>query len=180
MLADDLGANERTLRRAVRAGAIHARRPSPRTVRLAAGEPEYLRRHWPLLAGLRAVLRTEHNVALAVLFGSLARGSEHEGSDLDVLVVLYDPSPHRVAGLELKLTRAAGREANVILVDRALREAPQFVLAALDEGRVLTDRDGHWPELRRRRPQLERRMRERRRRDGRAAFESLALLEALE
>ena len=87
-LAADLGAEERTLRRAVVQGTIHCRRQGPRRTKLAADEADYLREHWELLLDLRKALRTEREVRLAVLYGSVARGHEDAGSDLDVLVAL--------------------------------------------------------------------------------------------
>ena len=179
-LARDLGADERTLRRAVRGGIVRARRLTPLTLSLPDVEIEYLRGHWSLLTALRAALRTERNVRLAVLFGSVARGTERAHSDLDVLVVLRDPGRARLAALESKLTRAAGREVSVVLMAHALRDAPGLVLAALDEGRVLADRDGVWREVHQRQGRLERRARERRARDRREAAEAVAALGALE
>lgn len=81
-LAADLGAEERTLRRAASQGTLRASRPGSRRLRLAPGEREYLGIYWPLLSELRRTLRTEHGVRLAVLYGSLARGDEDEDSDL--------------------------------------------------------------------------------------------------
>ena len=81
-LAADLGLEERTLRRAVSQGTLRATRTGPRRLTLASGEREYLRVHWSLLSALRQALRTEHPVRLAVLYGSLARGDDDEGSEL--------------------------------------------------------------------------------------------------
>ncbi len=67
-LATELGAEERTLRRAVAQGTIHCRRQGPRRTRLPPGEEDYLRRHWGLLLELRKALRTERKVRLAVLY----------------------------------------------------------------------------------------------------------------
>ena len=178
-LARDLSADERTIRRAIRDGTLRARRVAPRTVRVQEGEAEYLREHWPLLAALRSALRTERNTRLAVVFGSVSRGTETAESDVDILVALRDSSPSRVAALESKITRAAGREAHVVLLEHVLRDAPQLAIAATNEGRVLADRDGRWPALQARRRSLERRVRERRARDGREAAESLELLAAV-
>jgi hypothetical protein len=66
-LAADLDVEERTLRRVASQGALRASRSGPRRLRLAPGEREYLRAHWPLLSELRRALRTEHGVRLAVL-----------------------------------------------------------------------------------------------------------------
>ena len=98
-LAADLAVEERTLRRAASQGAFRTGRSGSRRLQLAPGEPEYLRAHWPLLSELREALRTEYGVRLAVFYGSLARGDEDEGSDLDLLVALADN--HVSAGFEL-------------------------------------------------------------------------------
>ncbi len=146
-LAAELGADERTLRRAVSQGTIRCRRPGPRRIKLAAGEANYLRRHWELLFDLRKALRTEHEVRLAVLYGSVARGHEDAGSDLDLLVALSDDeSP----GLAARLSRVGNRAADVANLDRIEKNAPLLLDRVLDEGRVLVDRDGIWEELRRR------------------------------
>jgi hypothetical protein len=92
-LASDLGAQERTLRRAVAQGTLRANRTGPRRLELEHGEREYLRVHWPLLSALRRALRTEQRVRLAVLYGSIARGDEDEDSDLDLLVSLAEAEP---------------------------------------------------------------------------------------
>ncbi|HVA18785.1 MAG TPA: hypothetical protein VMU55_01255, partial [Solirubrobacteraceae bacterium] len=70
MLARDVGVNERTLRRAVTQGTLRASRPSPRKIEIPLAESQYVRRSWPIIAGLRATLRTEPNVRFALLFGS--------------------------------------------------------------------------------------------------------------
>jgi hypothetical protein len=40
---------------------------------VTAEEQRYILDHWPLLAQLRRALRTEPNVRLAVVYGSIAR-----------------------------------------------------------------------------------------------------------
>jgi predicted nucleotidyltransferase len=150
-LATELGAEERTLRRAVSQGTIHCHRPGPRRTKLAAGEADYLREHWELLLDLRKALRTEPKVRLAVLYGSVARGHEDPGSDLDVLVALSDDEPAMATGLAARLGRAASRDTDVACLGRIEKNAPLLLDRVLDEGRVLVDRDGIWEELRRRR-----------------------------
>jgi predicted nucleotidyltransferase len=127
--------------------ARHARR---KTLRLASGEREYLRAHWPLLSDLRRALRTEHGVRLAVLYGSLSRGDEDAGSDLDLLISLADDRP--LAGIELavRLERVAGRSVDIARLERVDAQAPLLLDRILDEGRVLVDRDGQWRLLRER------------------------------
>jgi excisionase family DNA binding protein len=154
-LADELRVSERTLRRAVADGTIRAERPSARRIRLSDDERDWVLGHWPIVARLRAELRTEPSVRLAALFGSGARGREHERSDLDLLVELDDPTPGRLAALEERLSAAVGRDVQLVAVDRA-REEPGLLVDALRDGRVLVDRDDRWPQLKRGEPQLRR------------------------
>jgi predicted nucleotidyltransferase len=143
-LAIDLDVEERTLRRAASQGTLRATRIGPRRLRLGAGEREYLAAHWPLISGLRRALRNQHGVRLAALYGSLARGDEDAGSDIDLLISLADDRPS--AGLELavRLRRVAGRPVDVARLERVEAEAPLLLDRVLDEGRVLVDRDGQW------------------------------------
>ena len=148
-LARELGLSERTLRRAVASGTIRAERPSPRRLRLSEDEQEWVLRHWPTVARLREELRTEPSVRLAVLFGSSARGREHRRSDVDLLIELDAPSRDRLARLEEQLSTAAGREVRLVSA-RDAQDSPGLLADALRDGRVLADRDGLWPRLKRR------------------------------
>jgi predicted nucleotidyltransferase len=151
-LAAELGAEERTLRRAASQGTLRCRRPGPRRLRLAAGEREYLRGHWPLLAVLRRALRTERRLQLAVLYGSLARGDDADGSDVDLLVAFSDDHPRPDAfELAMRLEGVVGRRVDVARLKRVEATAPLLLERALDEGRVLVDRGGSWRQLRERR-----------------------------
>ena len=132
-------------------GTLRARRNGPRRLRLASGEREYLRVHWPLLSGLRQALRTEHGVRLAVLYGSLARGDEDAGSDLDLLISFADERPLAGAKLAVRLERLCGRQVDIADLERVEARAPLLLDRVLDEGRVLVDRDGQWRLLRDRR-----------------------------
>ncbi|MBV8734308.1 MAG: nucleotidyltransferase domain-containing protein [Solirubrobacterales bacterium] len=118
-------------------------------------ERQYVRRSWKLLSALRTALRTEHNVRLALLFGSAARGTAAPGSDVDVLVALRDPGLERVVELSTKLSAATGRRVDVIRLEDAQSE-PSFLADVIADGRVLVDREGLWPRLRRREPTLRR------------------------
>lgn len=114
---------------------------------MALSELDYVRRKWPLLSTLRARLRTEPNVRLAVLFGSAATDRDKAGSDLDLLVQLRDPAFERLLDLGAKLEATAGRHVDLV----ELRDAetdPAFLARILGEGRVLVDRDGRWQRLR--------------------------------
>jgi predicted nucleotidyltransferase len=170
-LAFDLGAEERTLRRAASQGTLRARRAGPRRLRLAPGEHEYLLTHWPLLSALRKALRTQRGVRLAVLYGSLARGDEDAGSDLDLLVSLAGEPAFPANDLAARLRLAAGRRIDIANLKRVEEGAPLLMDRILDEGRVLVDRDGQWWELRsRRRPIRARAQRAHRRQMASAAL----------
>ena len=171
-LAREIGADERTLRRAVRAGGVRSRRPGPRRLEVSPEERRYLRDHWTLLSRLRAALRTEPNVRLAVLFGSTARGDDTPESDVDLLVSMRDPHFFRRADLGGKLSIALHRDVDVIPIERA-RETPTLLAAVLRDGRVIVDRDGQWRELRSRRHEVDREARRHRKELRRRAFATM-------
>lgn len=151
-----LGVGERRLRRAITDGAVRVRRDSERRTRVPSSERMYLQGHWPLLAELRAALRTEPNVRLAVLFGSSARGDDGPDSDVDIMVALTDPDRSRVYDLQDRLARRRlGRSVDVVLLEAAERAIWLLAEIATD-GRVLVDRDGRWPRFARRRDALQR------------------------
>jgi predicted nucleotidyltransferase len=147
LLAQDVGVNERTLRRAVTQGTLRAHRPSPRKLELPLTEHQYVRRSWCIISLLRSALRTDHNVRFALLFGSSARGTDTSNSDIDVLVALRDPNLGRVLDLKAKLTQILGKQVDLVVLDDAKQE-PSFLAQALAEGRVLVDRDQLWDALR--------------------------------
>lgn len=172
LLAEEVGVNERTLRRAVNQGGLHASRSTPRALELSLSERRYIRRSWSLLAALRMGLRTEHNVRFALLFGSAARGTDGPGSDVDMVVDLRDPSLDRVVDLSAKLTAIIGRRVDVVRLEDAEAD-PSFLAGALAEGRVLVDREGLWPRLRRREIEMRRRGRKRQAERADAALEGI-------
>lgn len=153
-LAVDLGAQERTLRRAVAQGTLRANRIGPRRLALEDGEREYLRVHWPLLSALRRALRTEQRVRLAVVYGSIARGDEDKDSDLDLLVSLADDQPPSLYPLSSRLQNVCGRHVDIARLERIEAGAPLLLDRVLEEGRVLVDRDGQWAGLQERGPQI--------------------------
>jgi predicted nucleotidyltransferase len=157
-LATELSIPERTLRRAAAEGLIRGRRVSARRFRTPLKEEMYLRSHWGMLRSLRAALRTEPNVELAVLFGSTAVGLDREDSDLDMLVVLEDNAVGRMADLAGRLTRRIGREVQLVRLGDA-ECSPVLMRDVLEEGRVLVDRGGHWSALRTDTPRWQRRAR---------------------
>lgn len=99
-----------------------------------------------LLRQLRAGMRTEPNVRLAVLFGSVATGRESADSDVDLLVVLRDPGAATVAALAQRLSDRLDREVQLVRTEEAER-SPVLMADVLAQGRVLVDRDGAWVRL---------------------------------
>jgi predicted nucleotidyltransferase len=154
--ASELEIPARTLRRAASEGLVHGERLSPRRFRITFREEAYLRSHWELLRALRASFRTEPNVRLAVLFGSMAIGTDDERSDVDVLVVLHDPAVSRLAELAERLSRGIGREMQLIRLSEA-ETSPVLMSEVIDHGRVLVDRDDLWSALKERAPRWRRR-----------------------
>jgi len=142
---------------------------------LSLNERLYIRRSWWLLSALRAALRTEQNVRLAVLFGSAATGADTPTSDVDLLVDLRDPDFERVVDLSSKLTPIIGRPVDVVRLLDA--EADPSLLADLvDQGRVLVDRENRWAHLQKREPAMRHRGR---RQDARGTRDALASIDRL-
>lgn len=159
MLAADLGASARALRRAAARGLIRLHRPSPHKVQISGEERRYIRTHWPVLRGLTATLRTEHNLRLAVLYGSAARGDDRPRSDLDLIVALADRGRGLpLARLGVKLEALLRRPVQIVSLGEA-ESSPALLAEALRDGRVIVDRDGIWERLRQREGALARRAR---------------------
>ncbi len=145
-MARGLGINERTLRRAWALGMLRGRRVTPYRLELPVQERVYLHRHWPTLSRLRRALRTEPNVSMAVVFGSVARGDDYAGSDIDLLIALREPGLWPRVALAERLRKRTGLTLEVVELEDALRH-PSLMVEVLRDGRVLVDRDGRWPEL---------------------------------
>jgi predicted nucleotidyltransferase len=152
-LAVELSTTDRTLRRALTEGLIRGERPSPRTLDIPLSEKVYLTSAWPLLAELRAALRTEPSVRLAVLFGSHARGDAGPSSDIDLLIRTKEGI--RAREIERRLETKVGKSLHAVNVDEA-RRSPLLLAEVLRDGRVLVDRDRDWAELTRSRSLVER------------------------
>lgn len=146
-VARDIGVPERTLRRAVQRGTVRCRRPGVRQFELAADEQAYLRENWDTISAVAEALRTERNVRLAVLFGSLAHGHMGEDSDVDVLVALAEERPMYLSHLAARLTRVLGRDVDVLSVAHVRAHDPALLGVILRDGRPVIDRDGSWPAL---------------------------------
>jgi predicted nucleotidyltransferase len=155
-LASKIGADQRTVRRALARGAIRAERVSPRRIVISSDELEYLRANWPRLQALQRALRTEPNLASAILFGSLARGTDlHAASDIDILVELRTDTALEAARLEARLSERIGQAVQIVR-STAAAGAPDLLLNVLEDGRPLVDRSGAWSRLAKRRPSLQR------------------------
>jgi predicted nucleotidyltransferase len=145
-VAIELSIPERTLRRAASEGLIRGERVSPRRFQISLSEESYIRTRWPLLRSLRAALRTEPTVRLAVLFGTTATGEGDDGSDLAILVALRDEDVRRLVTVSERLSGRLNREVHLVpLVDA--ERSPASLLEVLEEGRVLIDRDQSWSQL---------------------------------
>jgi predicted nucleotidyltransferase len=155
--AHQLGADERTFRRAVADGTVRCHERSPRRRALDDEELAYLKSHWDLLATLRRALRTEPNVRLAVLYGSAARGDDREDSDADVLVSFASPHPSARLSLAVHLERALDRHVDVARLDLVDESAPLLLLQVVNEGRVIVDRGDEWRGIQARHAEIERR-----------------------
>jgi predicted nucleotidyltransferase len=175
-IAAQVGANESTFRLAARRGAIRCVRPGPRSIDLAPGELAYLMQHWNLLSALTRAFRTEPNVQLAVLYGSRARGTEHEVSDVDVLVSFRDDALGSPNALGSRLEDAVGIPVDVARLSRVRKESPFLLIQAIDEGRVLVDREHTWTGIREGRETIARAARRRMSRAREDAAESLTHL----
>jgi hypothetical protein len=178
LLAADLGASGRSLRRAAARGLIRLRRPSPYTVEISGDERRYIRTHWPLLRALTTALRTEHNVRLAVLYGSAARGDDRPGSDVDLIVALADRGRGLpLARLAVKLEALLGRPVQIVSLGEA-QSSPALLAESVRDGRVIADREGIWERLRRDERELARRAAEADAELQAAAWEALEHLAA--
>jgi predicted nucleotidyltransferase len=145
--ADELGCSERTLRRYIGDGLLHGRRVGYQGFELSAEEVRYLKAHWALLHTLKAALRTERDVRLAVLFGSMAVGDDEPSSDIDLLVAHRRPEQRALAGLQGRLRRVLNEPVHIVSLDQA-RNSPSLLADILQEGRPLIDRDDLWSALR--------------------------------
>ena len=82
------------------------------------------------------------DISAAYLFGSWARGSQRDDSDVDVAVLFESSRPRTLLGLptelEATLGRACGREVQVVDLERA---PVDLVHRVLRDGVLLVERD---------------------------------------
>jgi len=145
-IAKTVGTGERTLRRAIADGTIHAVSGDARTLVVTAEEAEYVRLHWDELGTLRRLLRTEPNAALAVVFGSFARGEEQPDSDLDLVIALRRADPLGLERLRGRLQPHLRRPLQLVAFADVER-SPSLMYELLRDGRVLADREDRWAGL---------------------------------
>ena len=93
---------------------------------------------------------------------------------MDLLVALRTPGA--MTALAARLEQAVGRHVDVAVLDRARTQTPQLLLHALDEGRVLVDRDEQWWDLLARRAEVQAAAGRARRRARQEAADSLRML----
>jgi predicted nucleotidyltransferase len=124
------------------------------------------------LERLRKELGTVRNVRLAVVFGSVARGEDREGRDLDLLVAFRRDGSRARAEVRERLEGAAARRVQLVGLDEAER-SPLLLADVLRDGHVLVDRDAEWQRLKSRESSIQRRAREDDRRLDAAAWEAL-------
>lgn len=146
-VAREVGIPERTLRRAVQRGTVRCRRLGPRRVELDTPERAYVRRSWPVISAVAEALRTERNVRLAAIFGSVARGEAGADSDVDVLVALAESRPMFSQHLSTRLEALLGCEVDVLSLAGLRERDPTLLSTVLHEGRPVIDRDGLWNRL---------------------------------
>lgn len=86
-------------------------------------------------------------MSLAVVFGSVARGDDYAGSDVDLLVGLRDRGLRNQAALADRLRQRTDLPIELVTLEDTLRRAA-LMIEVLRDGRVLVDRDKRWPGLR--------------------------------
>jgi predicted nucleotidyltransferase len=111
-------------------------------------EASYLRDHWALLSQLRAALRTEPRVVAALLFGSMALGTDTPASDVDLAVAIDgDHDLTYLYRLQRRLSARIGRRIDLFDLEDLIVQ-PELLVSVMDEARPVVDRTHVWPRLR--------------------------------
>ena len=91
---------------------------------------------------LRDFFSGQPRISTAYLFGSVARGTDGPGSDVDVGVLLDPPPPPTLAGLcldlEDDLRETLGMPVDLVVLNRAPTD---LIHRVLRDGRLVLDRD---------------------------------------
>jgi predicted nucleotidyltransferase len=67
-----------------------------------------------ILQGYSSTLREDYGIKSLRLFGSVARGEEHEGSDVDVFVETETPNPFLLMDAKEYIERLVGRSVDIV------------------------------------------------------------------
>lgn len=85
-----------------------------------------------IVASIGPILAAEPRVLAAWLFGSVARGTERLGSDIDLAILTNRPADGTLddlwPDLRVRLTAALGREVDLVVIDHADDELVHRVL----------------------------------------------------
>jgi predicted nucleotidyltransferase len=98
---------------------------------------------------------TNEGIEVLVLFGSVARGEEHDDSDIDLIV--DGPVTDDFAAwsrLRGQLLEQLDRPIGLLTISEA-ESAPEVLVGALKEGRVIKDQAGRWRTLMEELPRFE-------------------------
>lgn len=95
-----------------------------------------------LIERLRELLERQPAIACAYLFGSVARGAASSTSDIDLAVLLEQPTADTLRGplarLRLDLEDALGRSVDLVAMETA---PPDLIHRVLRDGALLLDRN---------------------------------------
>ncbi len=94
-----------------------------------------------MAAAIARVLEADPRIAYALVYGSVARATDHAGSDIDLAIGLRGGasfSHHDIGELTSRLESATGRPVDLVLLDRA---PPGLAYRAFRDGRVVFQRD---------------------------------------
>jgi len=95
-----------------------------------------------MIDALQAVLEADARVAYALVFGSVARGDSHAGSDVDVAIGLCAGPRLAIGEIGEIVSRlevaASGRSVDLVLLDEA---PPALAYRVFRDGRVIVLRD---------------------------------------
>lgn len=119
-LEQKLGVEARTLSALTEMGTI--RGVGGDWHKLRKGEAEWLIKHWGLVKSLQEALKTERLVKVAFIFGSYAKGSEREDSDLDLLVDMENETFTTQSGLHNRLEKKIGRKVDLFWLSNLVNE----------------------------------------------------------
>ena len=162
-VAELTGIPERSLRSAVRQGAVANVAEAANEVRIPLGECAWLVREWSVVSSIRSHLGPNHVVELAVLIGARADGIAECDSEV-ALVIGFGDDARDVDGsanfevlwqLESSLHRTL-RVPVRILDFNAVLGRPSVLEDCIEEGRVIRDVERVWPRLQSTLPEVSR------------------------